>query len=112
MPTIFFITHPDVAIDPGVPVPDWPLNERGRARMHAMTTRSWARGVRRIFASSERKAHGAAQIFADALGLGENDRSATGFLAKDQFTERYTRLCGPQAEGWESGSASTPSLIR
>ena len=107
MPTIFFITHPDVAIDPGVPVPDWPLNERGRARMHAMTTRSWARGVRRIFASSERKARDAAQIFADALGLGgysviaklgENDRSATGFLAKDQFTERYTRLCGPQAE--------------
>jgi hypothetical protein len=36
--TVFFITHPDVAIDPGVPVPDWPLNERGRARMYAITT--------------------------------------------------------------------------
>jgi hypothetical protein len=29
----FFITHPDVVIDPGVPVPDWPLNARGLARM-------------------------------------------------------------------------------
>ena len=24
-----FITHPDVAIDPAVSIPDWPLNERG-----------------------------------------------------------------------------------
>jgi hypothetical protein len=23
MPVVFFITHPDVAIDPSVPVPDW-----------------------------------------------------------------------------------------
>ena len=24
----FFTTHTDVAIDPAVPIPDWPLNER------------------------------------------------------------------------------------
>ena len=29
MPVVFFITHPDVAIDPSVPVPDWQLNARG-----------------------------------------------------------------------------------
>jgi hypothetical protein len=56
VPTVFFITHPDVAIDPSVPVPEWPLNERGRARMRAMIAHPWARGVRRIFASNERKA--------------------------------------------------------
>lgn len=33
MPTVFFITHPDVAIDPAVAVPDWPLNGRGEERM-------------------------------------------------------------------------------
>jgi broad specificity phosphatase PhoE len=27
-----FITHPDVLVDPVVPVPQWPLSERGRAR--------------------------------------------------------------------------------
>ena len=32
MPVVFFITHPDVAIDPTIPVPDWPLNARGRGR--------------------------------------------------------------------------------
>jgi len=34
MPAVFFITHPDVAIDPSIPVPDWPLNVRGRAGMN------------------------------------------------------------------------------
>jgi len=34
VPTVFFITHPDVAINPRVPVPEWPLNERGQVRMH------------------------------------------------------------------------------
>ena len=69
MSTVYFITHPDVAIDPSVPVADWPLNERGRSRMYAMTARLWARGVDRVFASSERKARDAAQILADGLGL-------------------------------------------
>ena len=91
LPTVFFITHPDVAIDPNVPVPDWPLSERGRARMHATSVQPWLQGVRRIFASSERKARDAAQILAEGLGLdgysivddlGENDRSATGYLSK------------------------------
>jgi broad specificity phosphatase PhoE len=94
VPTVFFITHPDVVIDPSVSVPDWPLSEIGRARMRAVMTCNWASGVRRIFASGERKARDAAQLLAEGLGLGsysviadlgENDRSATGFLAKDEF---------------------------
>jgi broad specificity phosphatase PhoE len=94
VPTVFFITHPDVVIDAGVPIPDWPLNERGRARMHAVTAQPWAKGVGHIFASRERKARDGAQILAGDLGLdgysvitdlGENDRSATGFLARDEF---------------------------
>ncbi len=31
--TIWFVTHPDVLIDPAVPVPDWPLSARGVARV-------------------------------------------------------------------------------
>ena len=54
MPTIFFITNPDVAIDGGVPVPDWPLNERGRARMSAMLGQQWLRSVVSVFSSDER----------------------------------------------------------
>ena len=36
MPTVFFITHPGVAIDPAVAIPDWPHNSRGRERMRAI----------------------------------------------------------------------------
>ena len=31
VPTVFFITHPDVVIDPEVPVPEWPLSQRAPA---------------------------------------------------------------------------------
>lgn len=35
MTVVHFITHPDVAIDPAVPVPDSPLSERGMAGKQA-----------------------------------------------------------------------------
>ena len=93
MSTVLVITHPDVAIDPAVPVPDWPLSARGRARMRAALDRDWPRGIRTIVSSRERKAIDAAQILAGGLGLefttladlGENDRSATGYLARAEF---------------------------
>ena len=123
MPTVFFITHPDVAIDPGVSVADWPLNERGRARMHVITTRPWVRRVRHIFASSERKARDAAQILADGLGLGgysvianlgENDRTATGFLAKGEFAATVDAFFAqPQqsVRGWESAADAQARIV-
>ena len=100
MPAVFFITHPDVAIDPSIPVADWPLNARGRARMQALAASPWASGVRHIFSSSERKARDAARLLADGLGLqeysvvdalGENDRSATGYLAQQEFEATVKR---------------------
>ena len=123
MPTVFFITHPDVAIDPSVPVPEWPLNEHGQARMRAMIAHPWARGVRRIFASNERKARDAAQILADGLGLrdysiiddlGENDRSATGYLAKQEFEETADAFFAHPQEsvrGWEPAVAAQARIV-
>ena len=46
MDTVYFITHPDVLIDPTVPVPEWRLNARGIARMRAMLTQSWVMCIR------------------------------------------------------------------
>jgi hypothetical protein len=31
VPSVFFTTHPDVAIDPAVPIPDWPLKGMPRS---------------------------------------------------------------------------------
>jgi broad specificity phosphatase PhoE len=124
MPTVFFITHPDVVIDPSVPVPDWPLNQRGRARIHAMSAQPWVRGLRRIFASSERKARDVAQILAEDLGhdgysviadLGENDRSATGFLARDEFEATVNAFFAyPQdsIRGWEPAVDAQARIVR
>jgi broad specificity phosphatase PhoE len=123
VPTIFFITHPDVVIDPSVPVPDWPLTERGQARMRAMIAHPWARGVRRIFASNERKARDGAQILADGLGLsgyivvddlGENDRSATGYLAKQEFEATADAFFAHPQEsvrGWEPAVIAEARIV-
>jgi hypothetical protein len=45
VPTVFFITHPDVAIDPAVAIPDWPLDGCGRERMRATAGSPWAAEV-------------------------------------------------------------------
>jgi broad specificity phosphatase PhoE len=124
MISVFFITHPDVVIDPGVPIPEWPLNERGRARMRALAACAWMRAVRSIFASSERKARDGAQILADGLGigrydvvkgLGESDRSATGYLPRREFEAMVDAFFAqPQTSvrGWESAVDAQARIIR
>jgi broad specificity phosphatase PhoE len=112
MATGFFITHPDVEIDPAIPAPDWPLSAKGRARMQAAIARPWVRSIRAIHSSTERKAVDAATILADGLGLGfttmaglrENDRSATGYLPKPEFeTLADAFFAHPErsVRGWE-----------
>jgi hypothetical protein len=124
MLAIFFITHPDVRIDPNVPVPEWPLNERGRARMRAMAAHPWVGGVRSIFASGERKARDAAQLLAEGLGLqgysvvdclGENDRSATGYLLKQEFeatANAFFALPQTSVRGWEPAADAQARISR
>ena len=124
MHTVFFITHPDVRIDPSVPVPEWPLNERGQARMSVLATRRWVQGVRSIFASGERKARDAAQLLADGLGLdgykiidglAENDRSATGYLSKQEFeamADEFFAQPQTSVRGWEPAAHAQTRIIQ
>ena len=112
MQTVFFITHPEVVIDRNMPVPAWPLSEVGQARMRAALGRPWLRGIRSIYASTERKAVDAASIMAGGLGLefatlatlGENDRSATGYLPRDEFeavADQFFARPLQSVRGWE-----------
>ena len=107
-----FITHPDVLIDPAVPVPDWPLSPRGRQRMTAALALPWIAQVRAIWSSTERKARDGAEILAAHLGLpvhlcpalGENDRSATGYLPKPEFesvADAFFAHPNDSIRGWE-----------
>jgi len=89
-----YITHPQVLIDPAVPVPDWGLSERGRERALLAASADWSRQIGRFVASTERKAIETADILSAGRlaietdhSMGENDRSATGFLRPDAFEE-------------------------
>ena len=88
-----YLTHPQIRIEPDVPVPRWGLSERGIARAVAAALCGWAPALWRVFSSDETKALETADILARAGGAkvevlehsGENDRSATGFLVPDEF---------------------------
>jgi len=79
--------------------------------------------VRHIFASNERKARDAAQILADGIGLGgyrvivdlgENDRSATGFLAKDEFEATADAFFAQPLQsirGWEPAADAQARIV-
>ncbi len=112
MAHVYFITHPDVELDPEKPIERWGLSERGRRRMKAALERPWVAGLTGVCSSEEQKAIDGATILADALGipshrlaaLGENDRSATGFLAPQEFSAMVDRFFGEpetSVRGWE-----------
>jgi broad specificity phosphatase PhoE len=112
MSLLLFVTHPEVVIDPAVPVPDWPLSELGRRRMERFARSPLLRDVALVVSSEERKARDGAAILAASLGvptavdpeLGENDRSATGYIAPPEFWEVVDAFFAqPQVStrGWE-----------
>ena len=112
MASLIFITHPEVVIDPNQPIPEWPLNAIGRARMERFAAMLSDRDVSAVYSSTEQKAMDGAAIVAEALGLsyetdedlGENDRSSTGFIAPPEFWDVVREFFGRPHEsirGWE-----------
>jgi hypothetical protein len=108
---LFFITHPEVVIEPEVPVPDWSLSSQGWLRMRAGLKQPWVAGLKSLWCSTERKAKDGAAVLAAHLelevheraDLGENDRSATGFLPPEEFQ---------QVRAWLGTRGGCPSAHR
>lgn len=122
METILYITHPQVNVDPEIPVPQWGLSETGMARAKAFAARNiFADGT--LFVSSEEtKARELADCLAQACNgsvtlraeCGENDRSSTGFLPPDRFEAQADRLFaepGASADGWETANAAQARIV-
>ena len=112
MPTVYFITHPDVVMDPSVPVERWPLSERGRSRMVRVLERPWVASLALVLSSDEQKALDGAAILVEGTGashrvrsdLGETDRSASGFLPPDEFwrvVDAFFERPDESVRGWE-----------
>jgi len=122
MSRLLFITHPEVVIDPAVPVPDWPLSEVGRARMDRFARSLAAAPVAAVWSSTERKATDGAGILADRCrgaartdpDLGENDRSATGYLAGQEFwdvVQQFFAHPDDSVRGWETARAAQTRIV-
>jgi len=112
MRKIYFISHPEVEIDPEIPVPQWCLSTKGRARMKQALALPWMSEITSIYASTEKKAIDGAQILAQHLrlsyttlaALGENDRSSTGYLDAQEFEQTADAFfASPElsSRGWE-----------
>lgn len=125
MPTrfVYFITHPNVVIDPAIPVPRWPLSRRGRERMEALLTQPWVRGIGSVYCSAEQKAIDGAEILAGHLSisyriiedLGEIDRSSTGYLPRDEFMSAMDAFFADPEQsirGWEIAREARQRIVR
>lgn len=120
--TVFYATHPQVQIDPDVPVPLWGLSDFGRERTVRAAGQGWTNRIKRIVTSGETKAIETAAIFATRLGLSpeirermhENDRSATGFLPPPEFesvADAFFANPTRAIRGWETAADAQARIV-
>jgi broad specificity phosphatase PhoE len=123
MPRVYFITHPDVVVDPAVPVPEWPLSARGIERMQQLARQPWIGELTALYASDERKARDGAEVLAAHTGvpvqiepaLGENDRSSTGYLPPAEFqrtADAFFAQPDISVRGWERAVDAQRRIVR
>lgn len=119
----YYITHPDVVIDPNVPVPQWPLSDVGLARMEKALRLPFVGKLEAVYCSMEQKARDGAGILGAHLDLkpvaradlGENDRSSTGFLPQEEFLIHRDAFFGAPDEsvaGWETARAAQSRVVK
>ncbi|WJH41997.1 phosphoglycerate mutase family protein [Aliirhizobium terrae] len=117
-----YITHPQVRIDPDVPVPQWGLSDLGRERTERAAALGWAKQIGRVISSDETKAIETADILAEAAGvpieiiegMHENDRSATGFLPPPEFEAAADWFFANPSEsfkGWERAADAQARIV-
>jgi broad specificity phosphatase PhoE len=123
MSLVRYLTHPQVNIDPAIPVPSWGLSEIGRIRAERVgSTRQLSRTTQ-IISSGERKAIETAAIIAARLNVAvevreamhENDRSATGFLVPDEFqavADQFFAQPQVSVRGWERAVDAQSRIVR
>ena len=117
------ISHPEVVVARDIPITNWRLSGIGRARAEVFAQSDTMSSVGAIWSSAERKAHETATILANPLGLdvrinarlGENDRSATGFLPPAQFeaaADAFFAAPETSFSGWETAIAAQRRIVQ
>jgi broad specificity phosphatase PhoE len=119
---VYFVTHPDVVIDPRVPVPRWPLSVRGRERMQRLLLQPWIGSISAVYCSTEQKAIDGSETLAGHLSigysmveeLGEIDRSATGYLPQQEHAatvEMFFAHRETSVRGWETACDAQRRIV-
>jgi broad specificity phosphatase PhoE len=109
-------------VDPGTEVTRWHLKPEGIARARRFAASGTLDRVTAIWASTEAKAIEAAGICAARLGLGlavrhdlgENDRSATGFLPPPEFeamADAFFARPEESVRGWERAADAQARIV-
>lgn len=118
----YLITHPEVVVEPATPVVDWGLSPQGRDRAERLTGLPWVHDLERLLCSAERKARETADVLAAASGLapvvdedlGENDRTASGFLPPAEFeavADAFFAAPTESVRGWETAAAAQRRVV-
>lgn len=118
----YFISHPEADVRPDVPVRHWGLSPSGRRRLAYLLDQPWVAGLTRVAASTERKAIETAQALAEPLQLtvhldqqlGENDRSATGYLPPAEFetvANEFFARPDHSVRGWETAREAQRRIV-
>jgi len=117
-----YLTHPQVQIDPSIPVPEWGLSEIGRNRTKQFASLPILQSTITIISSAETKAVETAEIISDAIDVPvvinakthENDRSATGFLEPKEFERTADSFFATPLEsvrGWETAVHAQSRIV-
>ena len=120
---VYVVSHPEVQVDPLVPVSQWSLSPAGHERLGRLLAMPWVRSATLVASSAERKALQTAQAVAEISRggvhvdeeLGENDRSATGFVPPQEF-EALADVFFAEPErsvrGWETAADAQRRMVR
>ena len=122
MPLVRYLTHPQVHIAPARDVRRWSLNEIGQDRVALLAASGALNGTTRVLSSDENKAVETASPLAAALDrsvevwgrMGENDRSATGYLPEAEFeatADAFFAHPDASVRGWEMARAAQARIL-
>ncbi len=123
MSCLIFLTHPEVVIDPDVPVQNWSLSDNGKNLLYKSLRRGALPQIDHVFSSPERKAMDASAIIRNHFNcdvtildkFGELDRSSTGYLPEDQhhtISSLAFEYPGVSIQGWERVDDMKDRIIR
>lgn len=123
MPRVLIVSHPEVIVDPDIPVTDWRLSGSGRQKAARFAMSDRIANVTHVWSSTETKARETARIIARPRDLPisfddrlcENDRRATGFLPPVLFgaaANAFFAEPGASFRGWETAFDAQARIVQ